>query len=171
MIKISTRVIVFTLFLCVVVGCSNQQNNTYTQETHNISKIEEGEVTSYEDVFVASDVKEDLNGDGEKERIILRISPAPVLISENPKQYGWDDSHIWQLLVEDHEGNTYPLFDDSVQFSGQMYIVSKENNEKAIIFELNGTSLKLIEYRFNTKGYFEKEIMYKNRPIIHKSSI
>ncbi|TFB12813.1 hypothetical protein E3U55_17005 [Filobacillus milosensis] len=160
------KILLFLIIGLVLIGCTKDD-----AETHNISKVGEGEVTSYKDVLLVSDINEDLNGDGNKERIVLRVSPAPFVTSENPKQYGWDDSHIWQLFVEDHEGNTYSLFDDSVQFSAQMYIVGKENKEKAIVFEINGTSLKLIEYRYNSDGYFEKRNIYKNSPMIHKSSI
>lgn len=159
------KCICLSLFLILITGCSQEA----TTNENDITKIQHGEVKVYEDVLTLEDVEEDVDGDGQKERIILNVSPAPQTHPDNDGQYLWDDSQVWQLVVKDGE-NKFILFDDHVQGLAELYIVNEKGNQNAIVFQQKGTNLKLSVFR-GKDGYFEKEVVYNSEMMLHRSTI
>ncbi|WHX39812.1 hypothetical protein QNH36_19510 [Mesobacillus sp. AQ2] len=153
------------LFLILITGCSQEA----TTNENDITKIQNGDVKVYEDVLTLEDVEEDVDGDGQKERIILNVSPAPQTHPDNDGQYLWDDSQVWQLVVKDGE-NQYILFDDHVQGLAELYIVNEKGNQNAIVFQQKGTNLKLSVFRYKD-DYFEKEVVFNSEMMLHRSTI
>ncbi|NDI35775.1 hypothetical protein [Chengkuizengella sediminis] len=163
------RVTILVLFFVLITGCSNETISTDSTDS-NILIIEKGEVKTYEDILTVEDIEEDIDGDEKKEHIKLSISPAPKPDPENEGQYLWDDSQVWQLVVED-EGDFYTLFDDHVQGLAELYIANEGQNQNAIIFQTKGTTLSLLQYKHNQDGYFEKKVVYNEGTILHRSTI
>ncbi|NBI28075.1 hypothetical protein [Chengkuizengella marina] len=159
------RVTILVLLLVLIAGCSTEATTDNTKVV-----IEKGEVKTYEDIMTVEDIEEDIDGDEKKERIRLSISPAPQPDPENEGQYLWDDSQVWQLVVED-EGNFYTLFEDHVQGLAELYIANEGQNQNAIIFQTKGTTLSLLQYKYSQEGNFEKRVIYSEGPILHRSTI
>jgi hypothetical protein len=159
------KYICLLLFLFLMTGCSQE---TTTKEK-DITKIHNGDVKVYEDVLTLEDVEEDVDGDGQKEHILLNVTPAPQPHPENEGQYLWDDSQVWQLVVKD-DRNQYTLFDDHVQGLAELYIVNEMGNQNAIVFQQKGTNLKLSVFRYKDE-YFEKEVVYNSEMMLHRSTI
>lgn len=153
------------LYLILITGCSQEA----TTNENDITKIQNGDVKVYEDVLTLEDVEEDVDGDGQKERIILNVSPAPQTHPDNDGQYLWDDSQVWQLVVKDGE-NQYILFDDHVQGLAELYIVNEKGNQNAIVFQQKGTNLKLSVFRYKD-DYFEKEVVFNSEMMLHRSTV
>jgi hypothetical protein len=137
------RIFLLCMVLLLVTGCSNEAGKV----KENNTKIHKGNMTVYEEALTAEDIQEDIDGDGQKERIILNISPAPVPHPTIEGQYLWDSSHVWQLLVEDN-GEYYTLFDAPVQGRAELYIISENDNQNAIVLQQKGTTLNLSAFRY-----------------------
>jgi len=153
------------LVLFFATGCTKETSKV----EENYTKIHKGNMKVYEDVLTAEDIQEDIDGDGQKERIILNISPAPTPHPDNEGQYLWDSSQVWQLLVED-DGEYYTLYDDHVQGLAEMYIVNENENQYTINFLQKGTNLNLSVFRFKD-DFFEKEEVYNSGVILQRSTI
>jgi hypothetical protein len=168
------NVLVFLLLL-FLLGCSqNVEKNKTTEE--NLSTIEVNEekimkenIEIKEDSLAAENFKEDIDGDGDLEDIILYISPAPKPHPEIEGKYLWDSNHLWQLIVKDGEA-IYPLHNKPVQGSADVFVVSSKN-EKEIVFLEHGTVLSLTTYKYNSDEFYEKKIIYYDGPILHRSVI
>ncbi|MDP5276727.1 hypothetical protein [Chengkuizengella axinellae] len=154
------------LFIILILagGCSTETT------VNNRSIIQEGDITTYENTLIAADMKEDIDDDGEIEHIKLLISPAPIRNPEKIGEYLWDDSHYWQLIVEDNH-HLYALFEDHVQGLAELYIVNEGEDENTIMFETKGTTLSLIQYKYNHDGFFEKKVIYNEGPILNRSTM
>ncbi|NBI29699.1 hypothetical protein [Chengkuizengella marina] len=159
------RVTLLVLIFVLIAGCSNE-----TISTDSNIIIEKGQVKSYEDILTVEEIEEDIDGDEKKEHIKLSISPALKPDPENKNQYLWDDSHVWQLVVED-EGNFYTLPYLMTMYKAELYISNEEENQNTIIFLTKGTTLSFLQYKHNQKGYFEKKVIYNEGPILHRSTI
>lgn len=66
---------------------------------------------------------EDLNGDGRDDtvHVIAKIERHHT----NPSEFLWDDGHIWQVYVEDADGQLTYVFSNWVQL-GQLRVVSPD---------------------------------------------
>jgi hypothetical protein len=137
----------------------NESNPDQTYE-RDFEEIKTGDVAEYKDFLTVEKLEEDIDGDGQNEQIILNVSPSPERHPENEGQYLWDDSHVWQLIVQ-NEGDQYTLFDDYVQGLAELYIVNEKENQNAIVFQQKGTTLNLSVFRFKGNS-FRKEIMYES---------
>jgi hypothetical protein len=165
-------ILIFTMFITMIlsVGCSNldEASNTFEETT----KIKAEDFKIYEDSFLAENIKEDLDGDGEQEIIKMYIQPTPLEDKENKGQYLWDDTHFWQLIVFAGD-KTYPLFNNHLSGKLKFWI---ENNEgqKTIVLLKDGMELSLTTFRYNADGYFDRKEHYKSTgvpPLIRSSTI
>jgi hypothetical protein len=163
---ISIKRIIAFICLLLVAGCSDQ---TTTEKTDS-SQIKPGEISSYEDSFVAEQIEENIDDDENVESIKLLISPAPMPDPEKEGHYLWGDSHVWQIVVED-EGKKYELFNDNVQGLAELFIVNEEEGKNTIAFLTKGTTLGLYLFKYNQDGYFEMRESYNNGPILHRSNV
>jgi hypothetical protein len=162
------RIIGVIGFICLflIAGCSEQ---TTTEKTDS-SQIKPGDISSYEDTFVAEQIEENIDDDDSLESVKLLISPAPMPDPENEGHYLWGDSHVWQIVVED-DGKRYELFNDNVQGLGELFIVNEEEGKNTIAFLTKGTTLGLFLINYNKEGYFEMKESYNKGPILHRSNV
>lgn len=177
--------ICFVLILSAVffVSCeknsSQDLNNNYkTSESQSDGgknnaeedkKLQKSEISSCgnslpEKLFAYTPVNEyfcDLNGDGEKEKIVLYTDAQ-----KNDGELALNDGNNWSLVVFDQKNNLYyHLFDEYVQL-GNVYFqvadfIKKENDEPTILlYKMSGSGIEIFKYTANAENDFCKEVIY-----------
>lgn len=160
--------VLLLLFAFSLYGCKEETVRS-DQPIHKetAEKITAAEVTEYEGRFLEEKLEEDLTGDGINEIIELYISPPPV-IDENG-EYGWDDSHYWQLIVNVGD-QTYPLFNDHIQFGAIRFWIIEDNKGKEVVLLSEGSQLFMNSYRFDGEAFIKTEHYSNDGGIINQRS-
>jgi len=133
-----------------------EQEDARKQKIRDEQVIEARAIEQYPESLYKEETV-DLDGDGEKEIVELYVNA-----SKFGGVWGWDDGHMWLLVVKD--GNkTYPLFHDWVQMGQMNFAIMDEKYPRRItMFKTEHRYNHVNVFKFNDdKSVFEIEHQYK----------
>lgn len=125
-----------------------QQAGTAKGVPVNLVEPRYAEMAGWEKWAYRKELKVDLNGDGNPEKVIVTNNAA---VDPATREVAWDDGHPWQVYVEEANGGRTLLYARRIQLGG-LEVMAGEQPAGLIIQQEGGAGVSLYHVTYQGPG-------------------